>query len=174
MTDQSQLIALSNILSDMHQGAWLYLYAATGRQTLPENWPQAERESTQRDLDHISGGSLLTLVFAVFEDYWPEDTRSLESQGSQLVDEWDLQWLLAFRHVRHSFAHKPAGGRARIHADVFDQVMEGQRPLLGVVECGPDMLYVKQSIGQDALFHIKHVTEKAINYRPDLRPLSSA
>jgi hypothetical protein len=150
------------------------MYAASGRHILPAKWPEAERESMQRDLDHISGGSLLTLVFAVFEDYWPEDTRSLESQGSQLVDELDLQWLLAFRHVRHSIAHKPAGGRARIHAELFDRVMDGQHPLLGVVECGADILYVKQSIGQDALFHIKHVTEKAINYRPDVRPLSSA
>jgi hypothetical protein len=44
MTDQSRLIALYGILSGMSRGAWLYLYAATGRQTLPPEWGQADRE----------------------------------------------------------------------------------------------------------------------------------
>lgn len=163
----SRLLTLKCWLSEMSRGAWLHMYAPTGQYKLPSNWSDGDRDALQTKIDHISGGALLVLVFSVFEGHWPEDPSALEQHRSELISERDLDRLLAMRHIRHSIAHRPDGGRAHTHAAVFDQVMEGRTKLLGVKKYGDNRLVLAQSIGFEALRLISNIVDEALNRCPE-------
>ena len=144
----SQIVALKAALQKLHFAGWGQLYAQTVSTPINTDWLEPERERAREDLDHAVGGVLVVLLFSIFEadEHWP---RIAHKDG--YFSTRDKERFLAFRHIRHSIAHAPDGGRAVTHAAEFDKVMNSSAKIGGVVNWNDDSIRLSPTIGYECL-----------------------
>ncbi len=73
------------------------------------------RNEVQLRLEQLTQGLATVYLFAIFEDFFPIDYIKRKHN--------DLNEFLAYRHIRHSFAHKQLGKRANLHRAEFETLV---------------------------------------------------
>jgi hypothetical protein len=100
-------------LSHLNSREFGYLLSAT-RHAVNLADP-AQRHEIQNALEQLVQGLAIVYLFAIFEDFFAID--EIKNKHSTL-DEY-----LAYRHIRHSFAHKPLGKLAKMHRVEFEKLI---------------------------------------------------
>jgi len=155
----SQVLNLKRALESLHFRGWGQLYAQTAGTPINPDWPEADRQRAREDLDHAVGGALVVLLFAIFEgdDHWPRDAHH-----DRYFQSRDKQRFLAFRHIRHSVAHAPDGGRATRHANEFDSVMTSAYRIANVVSWDQDHIKLGPAVGYECLSLMNKIIDDAL------------
>lgn len=155
----SQALALKTALAKLHFEGWGQLYAQTASTLINPNFSREEQERIRPLLDHAVGGALIVLLFAIFEadGHWPWSL-----QHDRYFKARDRMRLLAFRHIRHSIAHAPNGGRARTHRTEFEAVMNGDGKIRGVTHWNDDEIHLQSTAGYECLSLMNQVIDDAL------------
>ena len=107
---EAQLSELVDALGRLNQNGFGYLQSAIRNHVFTPN--QTERIKIQKDLEQLTYGLSIVYLFAVFEDYinW----NYVKNKHT------DILQYSAYRHIRHSCAHKYNGKRAQEHRQEFE------------------------------------------------------
>ncbi|MGI0491011.1 hypothetical protein ACN4EG_04295 [Alkalinema pantanalense CENA528] len=99
----------------------------------------AQLDDLQDALEQLTQGLAIVYLFAIFEDYFSIDEIK-KKHGA--LDEY-----LAYRHIRHSFAHKPLGKRAKVHRAEFEKLINtGNLDHLLIWDQQNDLIYLRTGI----------------------------
>lgn len=126
-TEVELAIELRAVLQDTYQREFGWLL--TGMRYRVEHKDSEYREETQKRVDAAVQGLLLVYLFAIFDEFTTDSMRGEWITGDEKTR------LLAYRHVRNSAAHGPAGKRAQEGRgrSEFEDIMNSSEPLRGLV-----------------------------------------
>lgn len=116
-----------------------------------------QRHKIQNNLEQLAQGLAIVYLFAIFEDFFPID--EIRKKHSAL-DEY-----LAYRHIRHSFAHKPLGKRAKMHRVEFEKLINtGNLDHLLLWDQQTDSIYLKSGIVEQIREFLVNSVARIANY----------
>lgn len=96
----------------------------------------------QIKVDHAVGGMSVIYLFALLESYIP---RWLWEYGNE-----DMKLrMYAYLHIRNTIAHGFNGKRADRYANKFNQVMESEKPISGIISYTEDTIKLDSMVWQE-------------------------
>lgn len=100
-----------NALNNLEGDAFGYLLSSI-RNVVTIKGNLTKQKEIQDSLEQLVYRLLCVYLFAIFEDTFTLDEIKKKHRY--------FQEYLAYRHIRHSFAHCPIGKRARMHREEFE------------------------------------------------------
>ena len=133
--------------------------------------PAEVRAATKQGVKVLNLGMMIVYLFALFESYldW-EDWKDLDDPKDEAYKEPYaeifpiIDRLKAYRHIRHSFSHKPNGERANRQSEEFDAIMASERPLKGVSVNSENCIVPSFKSIEELIFVMRTVAAVAWSY----------
>ena len=142
-------------LSQLNSREFGYLLSAT-RHAVNLADP-AQCHEIQNALEQLTQGLAIVYLFAIFEDFFAIDEIKKKHNA---LDEY-----LAYRHIRHSFAHKPLGKRAKMHRVEFEKLFKtGNLDHFLIWDQQNDSIYLKSGIVEQIREFLVNSVARIANY----------
>lgn len=117
----------------------------------------AQRDDLHYTLEQLVQGLAIVYLFSIFEEYFTINEIKMKHSA---LDEY-----LAYRHIRHSFAHKPLGKRADMHRAEFEKLVStGNLDHLLTWEQQTDSIYLKTGIVEQIRTFLVNSAARIANY----------
>ena len=152
--ETQNVMDLSKVLHEIEQREFNWIYNSTQNITNMPYEPKVQQDIQGR-VKGLVQGVLVVYLFAIFDEY----TTNKILQDHLLEEE--LTRLRAFRHIRHSVAHR-LGTRARDCRDEFENIMNSANSISGIKWDAENLKLSNSNVAFDCLNFMKGIAQQLI------------